>query len=226
MKTPNEHLVTRLDGVMKQLMAAHSAGRPLSSASKGREREIIVNDFLSQVFPSPFRFGSGDAIDSHGRKSGQLDVVIEYPFSLSIPLVGSDATRLYLAESVAAVVEVKSDLASQWDEAVATAKALRPISRKFGATMHMGPSFEHIPLFVVGYQGWKKPATLAAKIAETPEVGGILVIEEGLFHASESFGGISAHGALALWGLILGINLAVQSLKAASPNPLSYCLDV
>ena len=108
-------------------------------------------------------------------------MVIEYPFSLSIPIVGDDSTRLYLAESIAAVVEVKSDLASQWDEAVSTARALKPITRKFGATMYMGPSFPNIPLFVVSYRGWKKPDTLVSKLKCVPEISVVLIVGEGVF---------------------------------------------
>src|ERR1700674_4880270 len=109
----------------------------MSSATKGVERQTFIDSFLREVFPTPFRFGSGDATDASGAKSGQLDVVIEYPFSPSLPIVGSAITRLYLAESIAAVVEVKSNVEQQWTEAVATANALRPITRTFGAQMFM-----------------------------------------------------------------------------------------
>jgi len=39
--------------------------------------------------------------------------------------------RLYLAEGVAATIEVKSNLASQWDEALATAKKVKELKRIF-----------------------------------------------------------------------------------------------
>ena len=48
--------------------------------------------------PPIYRFGTGDATDSTGNKSGQLDVVVEYPFSPSLPVVGTGQSRLYLAE--------------------------------------------------------------------------------------------------------------------------------
>jgi hypothetical protein len=100
-----------------------------------------------------FRFGSGDATDVAGHRSGQLDVVVEYPFSPTLPAVGSgERTRLYLAESVAAVVEVKSNAAIQWEEVRRTATQLAPLRRTFGAAMVFGsgPS-KSIPLFVAGY---------------------------------------------------------------------------
>ncbi len=194
----------------------------MSSATKGQERETFVTSFLSEVFPTPFRFGTGDVTDVHGAKSGQLDVVIEYPFSPSLPIVGSAMTRLYLAESVAAVIEVKSNVASQWEEALKTARALRPINRSFGAAMTMGPMFEHIPLFVVGYTGWKTIETVQTKLNSAAEISGILIIDEGLFVASPEFHGTVRTGSWSLWGLICCLHLATQSLKAASTDPVAY----
>jgi hypothetical protein len=44
--------------------------------------------------------------------SGALDIVVEFPFLPSFPAPGGDE-RLYLAESVALAIEVKSDLCAQ-----------------------------------------------------------------------------------------------------------------
>jgi hypothetical protein len=69
------------------LKGVHQAGDRLSNASKGNEREAFINGFLSQVLPPHFRFGSGDITDQHGARSGQLDIVVEYPFVPSLPIV-------------------------------------------------------------------------------------------------------------------------------------------
>ena len=206
-------------------MGTHHAGSSLSAATKGTEREAFVNSFLSEVFPTPFRFGTGDVTDVHGIKSGQLDVVIEYPFSPSLPIVGSATTRLYLAESVAAVIEVKSNAAGQWDQALTTARALHPISRSFGSTLSMGPMFEHIPLFVVGYTGWTNAETVRSHLNAATEVSGTLIIDQGIFVSSPEFGDLEATGDWSLWGLIRCLHLATQSLKAASPDPILYAID-
>ena len=72
----------------------------MSAASKGAERQAFIESFLTNVLPPTFRFGSGDATDAAGHRSGQLDVVVEYPFSPSLPSFGGPGvTRLYLAES-------------------------------------------------------------------------------------------------------------------------------
>ena len=99
----NQHLQQRLAGIRQMLIGAHRAGASMSSASKGGERESFLDGFLAEMFPPPFRFGTGDATDSSGHRSGQLDVVVELPFLPSIPIPGS-ANRLYLAEGVGAVL--------------------------------------------------------------------------------------------------------------------------
>ncbi|VVM99823.1 hypothetical protein PS659_03297 [Pseudomonas fluorescens] len=112
------------------MMAGFDGSGELSSASKGHERELFVNTFLSQIFPPNYRFGCGDLIDGHTEKSGQVDIVIEYPNFMSFPyLMGGP--RLYLAEGVAATIEVKSNLPNQWEEALATAKKVKKLKRIF-----------------------------------------------------------------------------------------------
>ena len=111
-------------------MAHHRASTKLPNASKGLERETLVREFLSRVFPYPYRFGSGAVTDASGRISGQLDVVVEFPFFPSFPTPGGDQ-RLYLAESVAYVIEVKSNLSSQGKQVEETAEKLRRLNRRW-----------------------------------------------------------------------------------------------
>ena len=220
----NPHVLQRLVGIRNQLVAVHQASSAMSSATKGHERQEFIDRFLSEVFPTPFRFGTGDATDKDGRKSGQLDVVIEYPFGPSLPVVGGTTSRLYLAETIASVVEVKSNVASQWSEAGSTAQQLYPLQRSFGASMTMGPDSPNIPLFVASYDGWSQLDTLAEKLASAPEISGILVIDPGLFASSPLFASITATGPWALWGLITCLHQATGFLKAVAWNPLEYAM--
>lgn len=126
---PNQFISARLAGICTQLLGAHQASAPLSPATKGPEREQFVEQFLCKVMPTPYRFGTGDATDMAGRKTGQLDVVVEYPFLPSLPAVGSFSHRLYLAEAVAAVIEVKSNLSTQWADALDTTKNVHALQR-------------------------------------------------------------------------------------------------
>jgi hypothetical protein len=60
-------------------------------------------------------------------------------FAPTLPSIAAqDPVRLYLAESVAAAIEVKSDLSAQWAEAQATAAQLAPLRRNIGATITFG----------------------------------------------------------------------------------------
>jgi hypothetical protein len=153
----NAHVMQRLAGIQSQLMAVHQTSTPMSSATKGTEREAFINQFLSKVLPPIYRFGTGDATDPAGHRSGQLDVVVEYPFGPTLPSVAGE-TRLYLAESVAAVVEVKSSLPAQWSEAQRTLSQLLPLRRSYGVTMSFGARpLDTIPLFIASYTGLLMP---------------------------------------------------------------------
>lgn len=217
----SEYLIQRLAGIQAQLIAAHAAGKSMSSSSKGREREAFINDFLKGVFPNSFRFGTGDATDATGNRSGQLDVVIEYPFGPSLPAVGSSEVRLYLAESVAAVIEVKSDLSLQWGEVEGTTKKLKALRREFGSTMSFGnPPGPQIPIIAVGYEGWKTRETLQEKLQNSP-IDAALIINPGIFVA----GGLWAVGSVALWAMISFMHHQIMGLQSASTEPFSYIRD-
>ena len=123
-------LESRINAILDSLNSAYAGGGQMSSASKGAEREIFVKNVLQQVFPPHFRFSSGDIVDSNGNQSGQVDIVLEQPRGYSFPLA-SVGPRLFLAENVAAVIEVKSNLCNQWDEVVATAEKLAQVRPVF-----------------------------------------------------------------------------------------------
>ena len=199
----------------------------MSSAAKGEERAAFIGEYLSKVLPPIYRFGSGDVTDSNGEKSGQLDIVIEYPFFPSLPSGGGGQTRLYLAESIAAVIEVKSDLSNQWPEAVRTATALSRVRSKFGPALSIQPGSmsygvprpNRIPIFAVGYTGWSSISALKSKLESCSNIRGALVIDRGLY---VSKGGIAATGPWALWALICDLHKITNSLQGASPDPAMY----
>jgi hypothetical protein len=221
---PNQYIQERLAGIQTMLNGVHQAGRGLSSASRGDEREAFINGFLAQAFPSPYRFGSGDATDVAGNRSGQLDVVIEYPFSPSVPAGGK--TKLFLAEGVAAVVEVKSDVAKQWSEVVCIAEQLarvkRQLERSGGLVLGKPPS-PRIPLFVAGYTGWKQKETIRQNLASAAAVDGVLIVDSGLFVSPEY--GVEGDGPWGLWGFICCLYKAISSLLGTVTDPLTYAVS-
>jgi hypothetical protein len=147
----------------------------------GQERELFIRDFLSLVMPPGMRFGTGEVIDRNRNQSGQLDIVIEFPFSPSLGLT-ADGPRLYFSEGVGAVVEVKSDLSKHWDDVQKTARRLRAVKRTFPipSISPYGLPDETIPLFVAGFKGWSDMELLIEK-ASQEELAGLLVVDPGLF---------------------------------------------
>lgn len=222
---PNQHVLQRLQGIQTILNGVHHAGVSMSTASKGQERATFIDQFLSKALPPAYRFGTGDATDVAGRRSGQLDVVIENPFTPSLPLPAG-ASRLYLAEGIAAVVEVKSDVANQWNDAKQTASKLAELYRgamvssttmtfSYGRQNATDTRAGKIPIYVVGYTGWQKPETVHAHLANASDVDGILVISSGIFVGRINGRPVTVLGPWALWGLITGLYNSVNSLQAA-----------
>jgi len=137
---------------------------------------------MESIFPSTYRFGTGDIVDSNGVRSGQIDIVTEYPFLPSFPALGKDSPRLYLADGVAIVIEVKSNLCDQWDEVIATCNKLKKLScDESRITQAIGSTpGTKIPLIAVGFKGWKKKETIEETL-DSSNVDAILSIEEKIF---------------------------------------------
>lgn len=189
----------------------------MSAASKGAEREGFLREFLRACHPPVYRFGTGDITDSAGHRSGQADVVVEYPFAPSLTL--SEDARLYLAESVAAVIEVKSDVAKQWAEVEATAKSIGSVTRSYSGGMVAFGKLNadvikgSIPVIAVGYTGWAKLETLREHVS-TGTVDGILVIDQSLFVSSPRLGDIEATEAWSLWAMLCALHAATEAIGA------------
>lgn len=213
MRIKTNALLERLSGLQRQLMAAYEVGVPLSSNSKGTEREIFLQQFLRQVLPTIYRLGTGDVIDALGSRSGQLDVVIEYPFGPSFPALGEQQVRLYLAETVAAVIEVKSDLSTQWQQVERTAAALAKVERKMEVIMSQGyGDLSRVPFYVIGFKGWSDPAVLKERVDSLPGLGGALQIEN-LFLYGPQMGSVG--GPAALGSFVFQLNRAIAAVNFA-----------
>ncbi len=201
----NAEVVRRLTGIQKRLIASFE-GCLESSASKGREREIFLNDYLKSIMPNTLRFGSGDITDVQGNTSGQVDVAVEYAYLPSFPME-KDAPRLYLAEGIAAVIEIKSDLSCEWDEAKSKVERIKSLRRFYSPKHPISPRTD-IPCFLVGYKGWKKDETYKEKMEQAP-YDGILAINEGLCYLRHRPGERDTswandkiyYGPVALWGI-------------------------
>jgi hypothetical protein len=186
----NTYLKQRLEALLQHFRAAHSAGGVSASANRGTEREAFLLAFLSQVLPPIYRVGTGEITDIQGRRSGQLDIVIEMPWAPSFGFPGSPV-RLYPAEAVGVAIEVKSNVGAQWNEVEVTATALAKLRQQLsgtsvrdGALSIEDPSAKRLPLFAVGYKGWKSPEPIEQKVLNS-ELDGILVLEGPIFVESD-----------------------------------------
>lgn len=135
---PSRYVTQRLQAILETLWAGHKGSFDLADASIGRERELFINMVLGNIISQPFRIGSGVIVDRHDCLTGQLDIVIEYANTLSFPSIYPHSERLYLAESICAVIEVKSSLPHQWADAVKTAKKIYALTREAGALKPIG----------------------------------------------------------------------------------------
>jgi hypothetical protein len=218
-------LKARLEGIHASLLAAYRAGVHSTSANKGIEREIFVRRFLSQVLPPIFRFGHGEIIDTCQRTSGQIDIVIENPFFPSLPII-EEGPRLYLAEGVAAALEVKSDVSKQWPEVSSTANKLRPLIPCLGGVIgnsSLAMADCCVPLFVVGFVGWKKLDTVRP-LLEAEAVDGVFVIENGLLCVQKKYkmDDVENDPTNALWTFLCCLHDRVTSIQSISTTPLIY----
>lgn len=216
----NQHVMSRLQALLDFFSAVDSGGYTLSSALKGLERELFIHHALSHIIAPPFRIGSGDVTDLTGRRSGQLDIVIEYGNSISFPLVSAVNTpRLYLAEGVCAVIEVKSDLCGQWDDVLASFRSLQAIERTYADWLSYGSMSPKIPFFAVGYRGWKTVETIEKKRQESG-LDGILVLESGLFSGKK----YQEAGPAALYAFFIALQELTGGLVSSLSDYKAYAM--
>ncbi|ULU23431.1 DUF6602 domain-containing protein [Dyella terrae] len=220
----NMLLQQRLLGLQALLNAVHFSGSLDANAVKGAAREHFVRYFWSEFFPANQRMSSGQIIDSHGNDSGQVDIAIEFGFGPSFALGDQ---RLYLAESVAAVIEVKSNLAAQWGEVITKANQVKQLKRDIAYlqthdTTQDNKHLKDIPFVVVGYDGYGDIDDLARKLLkanqghESPLIDAALSIRRGAFVTSD--GSLQASGGHSLLGLCAFITKQIGAVSRVLPS--------
>jgi hypothetical protein len=227
-------LRNRLDGIRQILMAHRDAGKALPKAAAGVEREVLVREFLARVFPAPFRFASGAIVDCDGATSGQLDIVVEFPFLPSFPAPAA-GERLYLADSAALAIEVKSDLTKQWAQVRRCAAKVRCLQRHWrahesftskGEQGSFGESVSRVPFLAVGYRGPARPETLTAKLDATPtdeRPDALLVIESGAYSGCRLCASTATtRGAAGLLTFANDVAWLLRNVKWAAPRIGAY----
>ena len=227
----NEQLKSRIAGIQAILMAHHSAGAGMANETIGNEREYMVREFLAKILPPPFRFGSGVIIDTYGTQSGQLDVVVEWPFVPSFPTPGAHE-RLYLAESVAFAAEVKSHLSEKWQQVRSTAKRVLALRRRLGTTMTQTEKHilmtkgrdSSIPVVAIGYEGYATSESLKRAVLDSPEEerpNVALVVKSGAYF-NRVGGERMGDGEAGVFSFCSDIAFLARNLMGASPELHKY----
>lgn len=175
----------KLENIHSNLMQRHTDSSYYSSPIIGAEREAVKKELLSFILPPGYRIGSGTIVDAYGAETGQIDAVIEQPFSLSFP-IATDTNRLYLADTVGAAFEIKSNLNIQGAEALEKIREIKSLWR------HKKKKEEIvlydkllIPAYIIAYTGPKKLTTIAKKyinVRDSNYPNGVLIIDNELFY--------------------------------------------
>ena len=175
----------KIENIHKNLMECYRDTQKHSPTITGAEREIFNRELFQKILPITYRVGAGTIVDSKGSKTGQIDAVIELPFSLSFP-ISSGENRLYLADTIGAAFEIKSDLNNQWNEAIAKIEEIKKLNRY---KMEKGEmtllDTLNIPAFIISYTGQKNLKTIYKKLESVQhknQPDGILIIEDGIFY--------------------------------------------
>lgn len=224
----NKFVASRMQAIQAVLMAHYDGSIDLPAAMKGSERETFIHEFLEKVLPEIYRFGKGAITDSNSAISGAVDIVIELPFTPSFPMP-TTSDRLYLAESVGAVIEVKSDLAKQWKEVESTVGQVKTLHRQGETIIKVGGGLSpQIPCYAVGYKGYTTVDGLKQRIDSTTEEkrpDGALVIESGCFVTlsdTSGYGISTACGSMGLYALIWVLLTQISQVIFARPHLSPY----
>lgn len=206
--------------------------------SRGASREEALARFLKSQLPARFGVTTGQAVDSDDRSSGQLDVVI-YDRNLTAPLLTEDTGDLLPAESLLAVVEVKSRLtAPELEKCAKAAKAislLQPYGASFVASRQAGSSADdgrhRCQYSVVAFESdlvnsgwpdneWKRLKAAASTTGVAPErIDRVLVLDRGmLVPPSATARSVSSGGKHMLRDWFLHMSNFVIREAARRPN--------
>jgi len=124
-----------LDLARSQLDLSTAAAKTfVHNVLRGDERAAALASFFKAHLPKNIGVAKGEAIDCRDRRTGQLDLII-YDADMAAPISSQSENVLVPAESLLAVIEVKSVISQDELDACYTAakkvRALRPFKRPF-----------------------------------------------------------------------------------------------
>lgn len=221
----NRHLLKRLQSIQETLETQHANVESLPDARRGWQSKLFLAEFLTKVFTGRQQFSTGSIMDSDGNLATEVDIAVVHPNAPSFPMSGPSQDRLLMAEGVAMVIEVCSDISSNLAAIGSTVRRIRRLRRRTDQLITPGKRFpEDLPVVAVGYGGFGDHERLKRRLSSISDdyrPNGVLIIEPGLF---EGFG-IRARGAVALYALCMVINRALHQLDGVAPDLGAYVQD-
>lgn len=193
MPSGKELLENSIEMLVESLMLGYKQSKKYPSTVIGSERELLIEALLKRALPSNIRYGSGVIMDSRGHKTGQVDIVLECQNSFSLPIT-SGKQRLYFADTVAAVIEVKSDLNKQKVEAFQQNHSVKKLFRKKIREGFIDQKQYAVPSYIVTFKGAKEEIVdkwiyAECRVKRQFFPTGILCLDPACFYAFEPDGG-------------------------------------
>jgi len=232
----NSQLENLLNSYLVQLNSLIEGQSEENSDIKGAVREGILGLIMNQFFPPHCRTGNGEIIDQFENRSGQCDIVIEYPFFPSIPFQSGLESRLYISEGVAFVIEAKSNFSDQFSQIVSKAGQILALKPKVGSVfsagiegdefyppetnIYLGSERYSIPFYVISYDSKWSVEKIQSKMQTHNYIQGVLIIKDQVY-ISQYYKNQIIDGPMSLWAMIseFFMDLRVSSFTA---HPHSY----
>ena len=164
------------------------------SGNKGATAEVAFRDALARFLPRRLQLGTGEIIDTQGRRSAQCDLVIATDHHPN--WFHRDNPALFLIEAVAGAAEVKSLLTSgHLNSAIANTRLFRELRPDWGSHTEIVSSesdarrfYRSPPFFLFAYESQLALETVADRLeAATDEsrgrsgesIDGVFVLNQG-----------------------------------------------
>ena len=217
-----------------QLLSTLGVGRSVGShpVAVGDDSELNWRGMLKSILPTRYRVSKGFAIDSDGKRSGQIDLLI-YDRHFSPVLLDVGDYVFIPAEAVFAALEVKQELSRETIEyAVTKVASVRDLHRTSAPVPFVEGSYKPKPLqHIVGglltmNSSWNPP--LGEPLDEAlHDFGGQgqldigCALRDGSFEVNEE-GGATARSDAESVLIFFVIRLLTRLQKMASPPAIEY----
>lgn len=154
----NSHYTQLIDSQISLAMErAEGAHELIHKGLRGRAREIFIRDLLRPFINPNFGICTGVIVDSEGRQSSQIDIII-YDKSLLPPILLTAEEGIIPCESTLATIEIKSKLTSEeLKKSVLNARSVKALRPHYYEPSPITKQKTSIICCVFSYKSGRKP---------------------------------------------------------------------